>query len=65
MSLVFHLEDYPRYLERVGGATYIDATRRTDPCRVGRVWDNLYAVARAYGAPWIVQVWTNARRARP
>ena len=58
MSFVFRLEDYPRYLERVGGATYIDVTRRTDPARIARVWDNLYAVVRAYGAPWIVQLWT-------
>lgn len=58
MSFVFRLEDYPRYLERVGGATYIDVTRRTDPARIGRVWSNLYAVVRAYGAPWIVQIWT-------
>ena len=58
MSFVFRLEDYPRYLERVGGASYIDVTRRTDPARIGRVWGNLYAVVRAYGAPWIVQVWT-------
>jgi hypothetical protein len=58
MSFVFRLEDYPRYLERVGGATYIDVTRRTDPARIERVWDNLYAVVRAYGAPWIVQLWT-------
>jgi hypothetical protein len=58
MSFVFRLEDYPRYLERVGAATYIDVTRRTDPARIARVWDNLYAVVRAYGAPWIVQLWT-------
>jgi hypothetical protein len=58
MSFVFRLEDYPRYLERVGGATYIDVTRRTDPARITRVWDNLNAVAQAYGAPWIVQLWT-------
>jgi hypothetical protein len=58
MSFVFRLEDYPRYLQRVGGASYIDVTRRTDPARIGRVWGNLYAVVRAYGAPWIVQVWT-------
>jgi hypothetical protein len=58
MSLVFRLEDYPRYLERVGGAATIDVTRRTDPARIGRVWGNLYAVVRAYGAPWIVQIWT-------
>lgn len=58
MSLVFRLEDYARYLARVGGAAYIDITRRTDPARVDRVWANLYGVVRAYGAPWIVQVWT-------
>jgi hypothetical protein len=58
MGFVFRLEDYPRYLERVGRATYIDVTRRTDPARIGRVWGNLYAVVRAYGAPWIAQVWT-------
>ncbi|MGD2205969.1 MAG: DUF1848 family protein [Anaerolineae bacterium] len=58
MSFIFRLEDYPRYLERVGKATYIDVTRRTDPARIGRVWGNLYAVVRAYGAPWIVQIWT-------
>ena len=58
MSFVFRLEDYPRYLERVGGASYIDVTRRTDPARIARVWDNLNAVVQAYGAPWIVQLWT-------
>jgi hypothetical protein len=58
MSFVFRLEDYPRYLERVGRATYIDVTRRTDPARIGQVWSNLCAVVRAYGAPWIVQIWT-------
>jgi hypothetical protein len=58
MSFVFRLEDYPRYLQRVGGASYIDVTRRTDPARIGRVWDNLRAVVEAYGAPWIVQLWT-------
>jgi hypothetical protein len=58
MGFVFRLDDYPRYLERVGGATYIDVTRRTDPARIGQVWDNLRAVVDAYGAPWIVQLWT-------
>jgi hypothetical protein len=58
MSFVFRLEDYPRYLERVGGATIIDMTRRTDPARIARVWDNLRAVVGTYGAPWIVQLWT-------
>jgi hypothetical protein len=58
MSFVFRLEDYPRHLERVGGATVLDVTRRTDPARVERVWDNLAAVVKTYGAPWIVQLWT-------
>jgi hypothetical protein len=58
MGFVFRLQDYPRYLERVGGATYLDVTRRTDPARIERVWDNLRAVVEAYGAPWIVQLWT-------
>jgi hypothetical protein len=62
MGFVFRLEDYPRYMERVGRATYIDVTRRTDPARVDRVWANLYAVVRSYGAPWIVQIWTKDAR---
>jgi hypothetical protein len=58
MGFVFRLDDYPRYRERAGAATYVDVTRRTDPARIGRVWDNLLAVVDAYGAPWIVQLWT-------
>jgi hypothetical protein len=58
MGLVFRLEDYARYVERVGRATYIDVTRRTDPARIDRVWANLAAVVRSYGAPWVVQLWT-------
>ncbi len=58
MSLVFRLEDYAGYLARVGGATYVDMTRRTDPARIERVWENLRAVIDAYGAPWVVQIWT-------
>jgi hypothetical protein len=58
MSLVFRLEDYGRYMERVGQATYVDATRRTDPARVERVWENLKAILDTYGAPWVVQLWT-------
>ena len=58
MGLVFRLEDYTRYKERVGGATYLDVTRRTDPARIERVWDHLQAVVEANGAPWIVQLWT-------
>jgi len=58
VSFTFRLEDYPRYLERVGDATYLDVTRRTDSARVEKVWDNLRAVVTSYGAPWIVQIWT-------
>ncbi len=58
MSLVFKLEDYGRYIQRVGQATYVDVTRRTDPACIGWVWDNLGAVLQAYGAPWVVQLWT-------
>jgi hypothetical protein len=58
MGFVFRLEDYVRYLERVGAASYVDATRRSDPARVAAVWDNLEAVRREHGAPWVVQLWT-------
>ena len=58
MGFVFRLDDYPRYLERVGRATYVDVTRRTDPACIERVWDNLNAVTKVYGAPWIAQIWT-------
>ena len=58
MGFVFWLEDYPRYIERVGRATCIDVTRRTDPACIDQVWANLAAVVQSYGAPWVVQVWT-------
>jgi hypothetical protein len=58
MPLAYRLEDYARYRERVGDATYIDITRRTDPARIPEVWDNLYEVVTAFGRPWIVQIWT-------
>lgn len=58
MGLVFRLQDYAAYAERVGGATYVDVTRRTDPARIAQVWDNLRAVLEAYGPPSIVQLWT-------
>ena len=58
MSFAFRLEDYARYLERAGDATYLDVSRRTDPARVERVWENLRALVRSYGPPWIVQLWT-------
>jgi hypothetical protein len=56
--LFFRLEDYERYQARVGGATYIDITRRTDPAKIERVWDNLRAVVDRFGAPWALQLWT-------
>jgi len=56
--MVFRLEDFARYQERVGEATYIDVTRRTDPARVEQVWANLRAVVETYSAPWIVQLIT-------
>jgi hypothetical protein len=58
MGLVFRLDEYSRYLEKVGEATYLDITRRTDPARIERVWENLRAVLDAYGPPWIAQLWT-------
>jgi hypothetical protein len=58
MGFVFRLEDYARYLERAGEATYLDVSRRTDPARIDRVWDHVHAVIEAYGTPWIVQLWT-------
>jgi hypothetical protein len=58
MGFVYRLEDYPGYMQRVGGATYIDVTRRTDPARIDQAWSNLYAVVRSFGAPWMVQLWT-------
>ena len=58
----FRLQDYAAYLARVGDATYVDCTRRTDPARAPRVWENLRAVAEAYGPPWILQIWTKNPR---
>lgn len=58
MGFAFRLEDYPRYMERVGRATYLDVTRRTDPARIQRVWQNLRALIETFGPPWIVQLWT-------
>ena len=58
MGLVYRLEDYARYRDAVGDATYIDITRRTDPARRPHVWRNLRDVIETYGAPWVVQMWT-------
>ena len=58
MPLCFRVEDYARYRQRVGEATYIDLTRRTDPARILQVWANLREVVAAYGPPWVLQIWT-------
>ncbi|MFH1085937.1 MAG: DUF1848 family protein [Chloroflexota bacterium] len=58
MPLTFRLDDYQSYRERVGQATYVDLSRRTDPARIPAVWENLRALVAAYGPPWVAQVWT-------
>jgi len=58
MGFVYRLADFAQYRERVGDATYVDISRRTDPARIPRLWENLHEVVETYGAPWIVQVWT-------
>ena len=58
MPFAYRLEDYARYRDAVGEATYIDISRRTDPARIPRLWDHLGEVFATYGAPWIVQLWT-------
>ena len=62
MGLAYRLEEFQRYREHVGGATYVDISRRTDPACIPGVWDNLGEVVEAYGAPWVVQVWTKDAR---
>jgi hypothetical protein len=63
MGLVFRLDEYPRYLGRVGDASVLDLTRRTDPACIDRVWVHLQAIVDSYGPPWILQLWTkNAAR---
>ncbi len=58
MAFTYRLEDYVRYREQVGEATYVDITRRTDPARMPQTWENLAEVVANFGAPWIVQIWT-------
>jgi len=58
MGLIYHLEDYARYQEAVGEATVVDISRRCDPARIEVVWERLCEIARRYGAPWVVQLWT-------
>ncbi len=62
MPLAYRLADYAAYVERVGAATYIDASRRTDPARIPSVWENLGKVADTYGPPWVVMIWTKDLR---
>ena len=58
MSFSFRIEDYQRYRDRVGRATYVDISRRTDPARIPVVWQNLRQLAVTYGPPWVAQIWT-------
>ncbi len=58
MAFSYRLEDYVRYRQQVGEATCVDISRRTDPARVARVWENLQEIYDACGAPWIVQILT-------
>ena len=58
VPLYYRLDDYERYRERVGAATVVDVTRRTDPARIPRVWQHLTEVCDTYGPPWIVHLWT-------
>ena len=58
MAYAYRLADFARYRERVGDATYVDISRRTDPARIARLWENLREVVETYGPPWVVQVWT-------
>ncbi len=58
MGLSYRLEDYAAYRAAVGAATYVDITRRSDPARRPTAWDHLREVLDAYGAPWVVQLWT-------
>jgi len=58
MPLSYRLEDYARYRDRVGEATYLDLTRRADPARIPEVWDHLHEVVGAYGPPWVLQLFT-------
>jgi len=62
VGLAYRLEEFQRYREHVGGATYVDISRRTDPACIPGVWDNLGEVVEAYGAPWVVQIWTKDAR---
>lgn len=58
MPLFYRIEDYERYRRRVGEATVVAVTRRTDPARISRVWRHLNEVYESYGPPWIVHLWT-------
>ena len=62
MPLSYRLEDYARYRDRVGEATYLEMTRRTDPARIPEVWDHLREVVDAYGPPWVLQILTKDAR---
>jgi hypothetical protein len=58
MPFTFSLAGYGEYADRVGAATYIDMSRRTDPACIPKVWQSLQQVELAFGAPWMLQLWT-------
>lgn len=58
MPFTFSLNEYGKYTSRVGAATYIDMSRRTDLACVPTVWRSLEQVVTEYGPPWVLQLWT-------
>jgi len=58
MPFTFSLAGYAQYKERVGEATYIDLTRRTDPACSAQSWAALRQVLDNFGPPWVLQLWT-------
>ena len=58
MPFTFSLTDYGKYVSRVGDATYIDMSRRTDLACIPQIWQSLDQVVAEYGPPWVLQLWT-------
>lgn len=58
MPFTFSLADYGKYASRVGAATYIDMSRRTDLACIPQIWQSLDQVMAEYGPPWVLQLWT-------
>lgn len=58
MPFTFSLAEYGKYVSRVGAATYIDMSRRTDLACIPKIWQSLDQVVTEYGPPWVLQLWT-------